>query len=335
MILRYAATLLLLVGLLAPQEADAQGRFPQRRTSRGFHDYVAGGVLLGSASYTGDLDDDFFPKFAKWGVGAHLSYHFHPHLYVQASYLTGEIGATDEASNDFARNWRNLHFRSKLNEFALTLHYEIIGTKRHWRLRPFFTPYIYAGVGIFTFNPQARPDSSWVFAYPEVFGGNADYVDLQPLRTEGQGLNVPGYPERPYALTQMSVPIGFGGRFAVAPNINIAGEIGLRKTFTDYLDDVSNIYAPPQVLADYDLRSFLFADRSGYVNFGQPFVHPVTGEYVRVRSPEEGYPGYTSAYNVMVADNEIRGDVTDDDWYIFTSIKITFILDRNDRCPKF
>jgi hypothetical protein len=64
------------------------------------------------------------------------------------------------------------------------------------------------------------------------------------LRTEGQGL--PDFPERKeYKLTQLCIPFGIGARFRVSDQFSIGAEIGFRKLFTDYLDDVSNTYVDP------------------------------------------------------------------------------------------
>ena len=64
------------------------------------------------------------------------------------------------------------------------------------------------------------------------------------MGTEGQGL--PGYADRePYGLTQAALPFGAGVKFALTNNLHIGLEIGIRKLFTDYLDDVSTTYADP------------------------------------------------------------------------------------------
>ena len=86
---------------------------------------------------------------------------------------------------------------------------------------------MFAGIGVYRYNP---------YAYS---GGNK--VFLQPLSTEGQ--NIIGYPDRKkYSLTQFAVPFGGGFKFAVSENLRVGIEMGIRKLFTDYLDDVSKGY---------------------------------------------------------------------------------------------
>ena len=52
--------------------------------------------------------------------------------------------------------------------------------------------------------------------------------------------NIPD--QKPYNLTQFAIPFGGGIKFRVSENVVLAYEVGFRKTFTDYLDDVSTFY---------------------------------------------------------------------------------------------
>jgi hypothetical protein len=118
---------------------------------------------------------------------------------------------------------RNLSFRSKITEISLIAD------------PPRISPYIAAGIGIFSFNPQAK-------------NRDGQYVDLQPLSTEGQGFSQ--YPERqPYKLTQICFPVGLGIRYELTPSLNLRLEFLHRILRTDYLDDVSTKYIDAQYFA--------------------------------------------------------------------------------------
>jgi len=54
--------------------------------------------------------------------------------------------------------------------------------------------------------------------------------------------------QKPYVLTQFMLPFGAGVKFAVSDDICVCVEFSQRKTFTDYLDDVSTHYIDPVVL---------------------------------------------------------------------------------------
>jgi len=60
------------------------------------------------------------------------------------------------------------------------------------------------------------------------------------LSTEGQGIEAG---KKEYKLTQFNIPLGIGATYAVSEDIRVGLELGYRKLFTDYLDDVSTTYA--------------------------------------------------------------------------------------------
>jgi hypothetical protein len=261
-----------------------------------YKSYLAFAPSVGITNYKGDLDDDFSIKFTRPGFGLNLIYNFHPHLRARIGYFQGWIGAADSVSIDKFRKWRNLHFRSHLTEFHLLFIYEFYAHPRLYRFRPKFSPLIFAGVAVFNFDPKAKAsDGKW--------------YRLQPLGTEGQFLNDPTrtYP-KPYALTQVSIPMGIGARWALSRQWDLWFEVGLRKTFTDYLDDVSDRYPPPDLmLAQMGPIAAELSDRSGY--------------------RAQGSSGYEA--------NDIRGFVNQKDWYIYTGISVSYLIDPGERCPKF
>ncbi|HNL83497.1 MAG TPA: hypothetical protein PKG56_08895, partial [Chitinophagaceae bacterium] len=97
-----------------------------------------------------------------------------------------------------------------------------------------YTPYIFIGPGIFGFNPTTV----------DRFGNK---VNLREWGTEGQGLAA--YPNRkPYSRTQFNIGFGGGIRVDLSESLQIGTEIFIRKTFTDYIDDVSiNSYVDPSL----------------------------------------------------------------------------------------
>jgi hypothetical protein len=120
-----------------------------------------------------------------------------------------------------------LHFRSSVFELSGQIEFNFLPFEAGNALYT-WTPFVYTGLSFFHFNPQAEnKDGLW--------------VNLQELGTEGQGST--SFPERKkYPLTQLAIPLGGGLKIAVNPSFNIILEYGVRKTFTDYLDDVSKTY---------------------------------------------------------------------------------------------
>jgi hypothetical protein len=139
-------------------------------------------------------------------------------------------GVTDIAKERFNRN---LNFRSYITDVNLMLEIHPMYIFVDWPAKettpPRTSPYLLAGVGYFSFNPQTK------------LIGNDRWIDLQPLHTEGQGFVETGTEN--YSLQQLNIPLGFGVKYELSPLVNLRGEIVYRKTFTDYLDDLSTTYA--------------------------------------------------------------------------------------------
>jgi hypothetical protein len=89
------------------------------------------------------------------------------------------------------------------------------------------------GIGVFSFDPYA-------------YLGGEKYL-LRTLGTEGQGSSL--YPElQPYNPIAISIPIHLGAKYAINARTNVFAELTYRMTSTDYLDDVSGLYAPDAFL---------------------------------------------------------------------------------------
>jgi hypothetical protein len=71
---------------------------------------------------------------------------------------------------------------------------------------------------------------------------NGDWIALQPLGTEGQGLA--GRPDK-YKRVTVSFPIGVGAKYLIDRQWSISFELSLRYTLSDYIDDVSTSYYIP------------------------------------------------------------------------------------------
>lgn len=181
-------------------------------------------IFAGAANYNGDLQEkNFTLKQARYTAGAWLSYDINPKIMLRSGLHYARIGASDQYQSDLLRRLRNLSFQTNLWELHAGAEYHFLGMDTR-----VFSPYVFAGAAIFRYNPFTNDQA-----------GNK--VFLKPLSTEGQG--VPGYPDRkPYKLTQFAIPFGLGLRMSLTEKFDAGAEISYRKTFTDYMDDVSRSY---------------------------------------------------------------------------------------------
>lgn len=190
------------------------------------------GIMLGTSTYFGDLQEDFLHlNETNFAGGILIKYNINDYVAIRGSLIFAKATGDDsDASVESGVKARNLHFRSNITEFSIIPEVSILG------FNPFdsyASPYVFAGLSIFRFNPQAELNGEW--------------YDLQPLTTEGQGLE--GRPA-PYNLTQLAIPFGVGFKYAITEYWTLGIEYGWRYTFTDYLDDVSTTYPDAQALVD-------------------------------------------------------------------------------------
>ena len=270
------------------------------------------GLSIGTANFLGDLGGandigapfikDLEWKLFKPAISGTYRYTFHPHMTLRGS-LTWTQVAGDDALVDgdeygtphWFRNYRNLHFRTNIVEVGAMFEFNIvkyaIGSSRYR-----FAPYIATGINMFYFNPQAQYEGEW--------------VDLQPLGTEGQGL--PEFPDREkYSRFQPSIPIAGGIKLNIKKSWAFGLELNHRITFTDYLDDVSTSYPGDDVFyANYDPEQ-------------AAMVSALSRRSVEI-DPENTHGITTSA-------NQQRGDHTDNDHYFTFQASISYKIGNSSK----
>lgn len=223
--------LLLLSLLLFSLSSSAQSwKFLRNEFSFGlgatsFLGELGGADRIGSHNIAGIRDFEF--NATKPAVQIGYRHFFSPHLSGKAGFTFGQVSGNDAYTDERFRNNRNLHFKSPIAELAVQLEY--------FPLREYFghiyrsngvvgkrvnnlSPYLFAGIGGFWYNPKAQYQGSW--------------EKLRPLQTEGVA----------YGSLSIALPVGLGLKYAIDKQWSIGLEVGLRFTFTDYLDDVSTEY---------------------------------------------------------------------------------------------
>ena len=233
------------------------------------------GILGGTGYYIGDMNSTHFNNLRVAG-GITYRKNFDRRFTFKSSALYTNVYANDKNSKDAIKVNRNLKFKSDIIELSGQIEFNFLPYETGNSLYK-WTPFIFTGVSIFNYNPQAE-------------GSDGQWYDLQELGTEGQGTT--SFPNRKkYSLTQLSVPFGGGVKIGVSDNFNIIVEYGLRKTFTDYIDDVSTTYVG--IPSEFTNIAIELADQS-------------------IDGPQLA--------------GIARGDETNKDWYSFSGITLSFRL---------
>lgn len=210
-----------------------------------FGQHLEIGATVGGSNYVGELSSNsstiqFGETNLSAGVFARLNLNRMLALKLQGQFT--KLSGADANSSNRAIIDRNLNFQTKIQEIGIMGEFNILGFDAY---AGSFSPYVFAGVAFYKFDPETNDSTN---------------VKLQPLGTEGQGLAA--YPERlPYELNQLAIPFGLGVKYAVSENFHVGLEVGARKLFTDYIDDVSLTY-PGIESFDPTTLSGQFSDRS-------------------------------------------------------------------------
>lgn len=213
----------------------------------------------------------------------------------------GVVRGDDKLTTEPYRSYRNLNFKSPIVEFSTQFEYSLIREKQGHRynlrrvrgIKGFKTnTYFFLGVGGFYYNPKGKyTDGKW--------------YALQPLGTEGEGL-VPT--RKKYSRFSVCIPYGIGFKYALNRRWSIGLEFGTRKTFTDYIDDVSTTYFDNTMI-----RESKGGDVAAYL------ADPSNGNN----------PGWTAAY-------QQRGNANNKDAYMFMIINLSVKLyTTRQGMPKF
>ncbi len=265
---------------------------------------ISGGIMnsltdLGGKKGIGkNFIKDLTWKFAKPSYGIYAMAMYRNAIGLRLEGTFGEVMGYDSILKDVrestsGRYERNLSFKSRISEVQLAAEIHPLFFKNYDDSEPpSISPYAVAGVGYFSFDPQAKLNGQW-FA-------------LQPLRTEGQGFAE--YPDRqPYKLSQINFGLGLGVRYEINSSFNARIEVNHRILRTDYLDDVSTKYIDPTLFYNYlPINRAAIAEQISYR----------TDEF----NPTDLYP----------AEGQ-RGDPEDNDAYFTIHLKLGFTLGRQRR----
>jgi hypothetical protein len=192
--------------------------------------------FLGGSNLLGDLGGgsaegssgpkDFDLKAVRPAIGIGTSYNMRG-LSLGTNLLYTRLVGNDAFSQSDSRSERNLSVRTDLVEL------NVIGEIRPFGSTPVLKRlYFTAGVGGIFYQPKAELNDEW--------------IKLRPLGTEGQLIDG----GKAYSKFDIVIPYGVGYKFPLGESMTLNLDLGIRKTFTDYLDDVSTVYVDNATLLE-------------------------------------------------------------------------------------
>jgi opacity protein-like surface antigen len=268
------------------------------------------GIMAGGSNYQGELTNSFFEsKGTHLALGILTRYNPNERITFRLQATRGTISGDDQWYPDVAvRTRRNLDFQSVLWDFRAGLDFNL--RVLDYKQTRGIIPYVTTGISVFRFNPMSQffydPGSPHLnrvgSSYGDLANRNEEWVELQPLSTEGQQTTQYNDRER-YSLTQIAIPLGAGVKFRLSEDWVLSLEYVIHKTFTDYLDDVSSSYIESSYIeGQYGPMAAAMADRSPSLN-------------------EAGVA---------------RGDDGNTDWYSIFGVNLTYRINLSGvRCPEF
>jgi len=228
------------------------------------------GGSIGGAGYIGDLNPNNPVKVSGVSAGIFGKRNFNGYFSAKLNIGVGNISAYDNRSGYQQFRDRNLNFKDQLREVSLIGEFNFMNYIPDAG-RNKYTPYIFTGIGVASYAPRAQD-----------FDGRE--ISLRQLKTEGQA--------KPYGNNTVVIPYGLGIKYNLSGKFTVMADMGYRYAFTDYLDDVSGVYADKSKMTT---TGALLSDRSG----------EKTGNYIGTVGSQ-------------------RGDFKSHDTYFFLNFTISF-----------
>ena len=245
------------------------------------------GVFGGGSYYLGELNPGKQFLLTKPAYGGLVRFNLNDRMAIRGQLLHGTVAGDDLISK--ANEMRNLRFTSPVNEFSVLFEFNFLQyfTGSHVN---YFSPFLFGGPAFFTFNPKAEYDN--------------ETIQLRDLGTEGQYQPANSIDTR-YSLISFALAFGTGIKYSLSDRMGMSMEWGLRKAFTDHLDDVSGNY---------------------WVDFTELSAPDIgASQVLSDPSPTKHSPGMQ------------RGNPQNNDWYSFVGITLTyrFTIGEKTTCVEF
>jgi hypothetical protein len=179
------------------------------------------GFGVGAFNYTGDLVRTFNILDSKPAGTVFYRNNISKVVSFRTALTGGNLAASDKRPIDSFAKQRAASFNFFVLETSTVFEYHFLDW-RDGKRRLRFTPYLFAGFSLFIMSGNANK--------------NAPYSNVQP-----------------------AIPFGGGMKYVINPKWYVAFEVGIRKTFFDYLDNISD--------GDLSVKNYQYGNRYDNDNY--------------------------------------------------------------------
>ena len=252
----------------------------------GFSNYLGDIGGVNSALKGRDFIMDIQPSETGICLGGFVRYNYRKKWSFNASFMYGTIGGNDSICKNIERRARNLNFRNTLYEGTLRAEFNFWTMPRIGNSKNSLKSYLFGGGGIILHKPEMNYKGTW--------------YETRPYKLEGQS--------DPYKTSTYCTLTGIGFQFTGNEKITIGLDLGWRNSFTDYLDDISTVYA-----SDSELNN-------------DPFRIALANQSAEAIAADSTLPSL-----IYYDDGKIRGNPDSNDGYIFTTISIGIMVGNKNK----
>lgn len=239
------------------------------------------GVTLGAVNYVGDVAPTMVLKETRPTGGIFARYNFN-HTWAFALHANQlRIGGSDANFENLKS--RNVQFRTDITEVAGVFEFNYFKYGAGV-LDEHFTPYVFWGLGAAYYNPQGMYNGNW--------------YSLREYQTEGKA----------YSGVTVVMPMGFGLKWMPSKKMSFECSVGFRKTYSDYLDDVSDKYL--------DINTQLETKGPIGAGLADPSIAPNAASYKNKKGLQRGNPDFN-------------------DFYFTANLTVTYRIFSRIKCARF
>jgi len=159
------------------------------------------GFGLGGFTYTGDLERGYNITNNRPAFTAFFRKNINSAVSTRVSFTGGLLEDSDDNPIDQQASIRSESFDILLVEIGFSVEYHFLDFRSNFTSQR-WSPYFFGGLAVFSFSGEAERSAQ-------------------------------------FSNVQLAIPLGVGVKYTLNPKFQLGLEWGLRKTFFDYLDNIS------------------------------------------------------------------------------------------------